>query len=114
MHPIDTFVRQSAYGLAFAIEDLVMLRSWAEERTLLLTIALDRTLDGAEFEELLVLAAPDAPQPTLTLWRTQDGIFAQTPTGRPQGFASLHQLLENIRPIRSRRAAWMQRLGLSA
>ncbi len=106
-------VRTVAYGLAFQVEDLVEVRSWAEQRHLRLTIALDRTLDGAEFEELLILAPAHAQRSTLTLWRTKDGYFAQAPQGTPHCFDTVHELLGQLRPVRSRRAAWLQRLGLS-
>ena len=107
----ETSVR-NAYGLAFEIEDLVLLRSWAEQRHLRLIIALDRTLDGAEFEEMLFLTPRHAKRKTLTLWRTQDGIFAQTANGAPRGFATLGELLGDIRPARTGRTGLLRRWGL--
>ena len=103
---------KTAFGIAFAVEDLVMLRNWAEQKRLRLTIALDRVIDGSEFEELLMVAPPAGRRRTLTLWRTQDGIFAQTSAGAPQGFATMQDLLDQLRPTRAAKAGWLTRLGL--
>ena len=108
----DVSVR-NAYGLAFEIEDLVLLRSWAEQRHLRLTVALDRMLDGAEFEEMLFLSPSHAKRKTLTLWRTQDGIFAQTASGAPRGFASMGELLDHIRPAKPSKTGLLRRWGLA-
>ncbi len=112
MHPSDLSVSRAPYGLAFAIEDLVAARSWAEQRHLKLSVVLDCTMDGAEFEELLVIAPPGARHRTMTVWRTQDGVCAQTPSGQPHSFATMADLLGHIRPI-PRRTPWRQRLGLA-
>ena len=113
MHSSPVSVRKAAYGLAFTIEDLVVVRDWAQRRRLRLAIALDRTLDGAEFEEMLVLSPAHGNRSTLTVWRTEDGVFAQAPHGVPHRFATIPELLSQLRPVRSRRVAWLQRLGLS-
>ncbi len=100
------------YGLAFPIEDLVLLRGWAEQRQLQLAIALDWTVDGAEFEELLIVSPGGSRPRTMTLWRTQEGVFAQTPTGYPHGFDTMQDLLDQVRPARPKNS-WLQRLGLA-
>ena len=103
------------YAVAFSIEDLILIRSWAEQRSLRLTIATDQVLDGAEFEELLIIAPPDRQRRTLTMWRTQDGVLAQTPHGRPRTFATVKDLLDALRPAQQRqRAGWMRLLRLAA
>ena len=114
MHFSDVSAAKTAYGLAFAVEDLVMLRNWAEQRRLHLTIALDRVIDGAEFEEMLILAPPAGRRRTLTLWRTQDCVYAQTPAGAPQAFATMQELLDQLRPARAGKIGWLQRLRLAA
>jgi hypothetical protein len=113
MHHSDVSVARAPYGLAFEVEDLLLLRSWAGQRRLQLTILLDRIVDGAEFEEVLVVAPAGSDRRTLTFWRTQDGVFAQPPGGRPHGFATMHDLLEHVRPARPKRSVWLQRLGLA-
>ncbi len=103
------------YAVAFSIEDLLLVRSWAERRNLRLSVATDQVLDGAEFEELLIIAPPDRQRRTLTVWRTQTGVFAQTSHGRPRAFATVKDLLESLRPAQQRqRAGWMRLLRLAA
>jgi hypothetical protein len=115
MHHSDVAAARAPYGLSFPIEELILLRSWAEQRKLQLIVALDWVLDGAEFEELLILsAAGDSRRRTLTLWRTQEGVFAQTLHGRPHGFETLRELLSQVRPTQKKRSVWLQRLGLGS
>ncbi len=110
---LSTSVR-APYAVAFSIEDLLLVRSWAEQRGLRLNIATDQVMDGAEFEEMLIIAPPNRERRTLTVWRTQDGVFAQTPQGRPRSFACTKDLLEALRPAQPRqRAAWKRLLRLA-
>ena len=111
MHLPDLPTACAPYGLAFAVDDLMLVRNWAEQRGLKLSITLDCQMDGAEFEELLILAPPGAQRRTLTIWRTQDGVYAQTPASSPHCCHSLRDLLAQIRPVRAR-TPWLQRLGL--
>ncbi len=102
------------YAVAFSIEDLVRVRSWAEQRALRLTVVTDQVLDSAEFEELLVIAPPDRERRTLTIWRTHNSVFAQTPGGRPRAFATVADLLRSLRPAQlPQRAHWMRLLGFA-
>ncbi len=103
------------YAIAFSIEELLLVRSWAEQRDLRLSISTDQVLDGAEFEEMLIIMAAGRKAPTLTLWRTQTAVFAQTPYGRPRAFETLKTLLEALRPAQKRqRAGWLRLLGLAS
>ncbi len=101
-----TSTAKRAYGLSFDIEDLVLIREWAAERCLRLTIALDHTSDGVEFEELLLLHAASSREPTLTIWRTGDNFFAQPADRSPQRFTSVGEILARLRPAQARRAGW--------
>ncbi len=114
MQTSDISAFNKAYGLAFAVEDLVMLRNWAEQRRLRLTVALDRVIDGVEFEEMLVVAPPAGRRRTLTLWRTHEAIFAQTPAGAPESFDTMQDLLDQLRPARAAKFGWLQRVGLAS
>jgi hypothetical protein len=98
MHSYATSLFKGPYGLCFPIEDLVLVRSWAEKRGLLMIVALDQTLDCAEFEEMLILAPPDRKRRTLTIWRTLGSVFLQVPHGRPRAFATVQEALASIRP----------------
>ena len=103
------------YAVAFSIEDLILVRSWAEQRSLRLTVATDQVLDGAEFEEMLIIAPPNRQRRTLTVWRTQAGVFAQTPYSRPRSFATVRDLLDSLRPAQQpQRASWRRLLRLAA
>ena len=103
------------YAIAFSIEELLLVRSWAERRSLRLVIATDQVLDGAEFEELLIIGPHNRQRRTITVWRTQASVFAQTPHGRPRAFATVKELLDNLRPAQQRqRAGWMRLLRLAA
>ena len=101
------------YAIAFSIEELILVRSWAEQRGLHLTIATDQVVDGAEFEEMLVVAPAGRQRRTLTLWRTRTTVFAQTSHGRPRAFDTLKDLLDCLRPARQPRLGWLRLLGLA-
>ncbi len=89
------------------------MRSWAQQRGLHLTIATDQVRNGAEFEEMLILA-PQGGQPRcLTVWRTANSVFAQTPQSRPHGFTTLKELLDALQPAQKARSPWRRLLGLS-
>ena len=112
MHSSDLSVSRAPYGLAFEIDDLTAIRRWAEERRLRVSVVLDCVMDGAEFEELLVLAPAGSQRRTMTVWRTQDGVCAQTPSSSPHGFRTVQDMLSHIRPVRAR-TPWRQRFGLA-
>jgi hypothetical protein len=96
------------YGLSFPIEELVMVRDWAARRGLCMIVALDQTLDYAEFEEMLIVAPPDRKRRTLTIWRTLGSVFLQVPHGRPRAFPTVQEALASIRPAATRRSALMR------
>ena len=68
-------------------------------------------LDGAEFEEMLVIVPQGRQHRNLTLWRTQTAVFAQLPQGRPRAFATMKDALESLRPAQTR-AGWKRLLRL--
>lgn len=101
------------YAIAFSIEELILVRSWSEQRGLRLTIATDQVLDGAEFEEMLIISPRNRERRTLTLWRSHNTVFAQTPQGRPRAFYTVKDLLDSLRPAQKPRAGWRRLLGLA-
>jgi hypothetical protein len=114
MHSPQTSLLKPPYGLSFSIEDLIAVRSWAEQRNLRLGVATDQVVDGAEFEEMLILAPKNRDRRTLTLWRTYSGLYAQTPHGRPRQFATVAEMLESIRPVPKRRRSFWRFLGFAS
>ena len=104
----------SPYAIAFSIEDLILVRSWSEQRDLCLSIVTDQVLDGAEFEELLIISPRNRDRRTLTLWRSHNTVFAQTPHSRPRAFHTVKDLLESLRPAPKPRAGWLRMLGFAS
>jgi hypothetical protein len=107
----DAAIRNRPYGPAYAIEDLMAVRSWARQRQLRLHVALDQVIEGLEFEEMLILFTPDRRRRVLTLWRTRNCVFAQSADARPQPFFTVHHALEAWRAPAGRRLAWLKRPG---
>jgi hypothetical protein len=103
MHSHASSLFKPPYGLSFPIDELVLVRNWAEARGLCMLVALDQTLDHAEFEEMLIIAPQDRRRRTLTIWRTLGSVFLQAPHGRPHAFATVQDALASIRPAASRR-----------
>jgi hypothetical protein len=111
MHPSATSLLKAPYGLAFAVEELLQIRQWAEHRNLRMMVALDQVLDNAEFEEMVILAPPHRRRRTLTIWRTVGSVFMQTPNGRPRAFTTLEEGLAALRPARAKGRSWLSLLG---
>ncbi len=94
------------YGVAFAIEELLLMRSWVRQRDLQMTIATDQVINGAEFEEMLMIAPSGRERRCLTVWRTHSAVFVQTPQGRPRAFGTLKDALSSLRPTRAAYTGW--------
>jgi hypothetical protein len=84
---------QGAYGLAFAIEDLSDIRKWAHAHRMVMLVALDRVVNGYEFEEMVVLSPVGGRTQRIMLWRSFGTIYAQVFLARPQGFTSVPMAL---------------------
>jgi hypothetical protein len=89
MHSQAAARPRTPYGLAFAVPELEFVRDWAARHGLRMHVRLDQVLDGAEFEELVMLCAPGRGRQALTLWRTDHAVIAQAPGGHPRGFAGV-------------------------
>jgi len=81
------------YGLSFAVPDLMFVRDWVQRREFHLSILLDQVLDGAEFEELLLIRAKLRGRRALTLWRTGSHVIAQAAGGQPRAFSGVQPAL---------------------
>jgi hypothetical protein len=84
---------RAPYGLAFPVHELVHVRTWAAQGGLRLRIALDQVLDGAEFEELLILERAGGRR--MTLWRTATNIILQSAGASPRAFTGLRAALDH-------------------
>jgi hypothetical protein len=115
-HPERT---RTPYGLAFPVHELLFIRAWAEKRGLTMKILLDQVLDGAEFEEMLLVRGLVPSRRALTLWRITGGVVAQAEGGQPRVFGGVHAALSHagatfvLKPGRVS-SAWRRLLGLGA
>ena len=96
MPSFATVSRTQPYGRAFAVEDLVLARQWALRRACHFSIRLDQVLDGAEFEELLLLKGPGHSRRAATVWRTDNAVIAQEAGGQPHSFSGLAAALAHV------------------
>jgi hypothetical protein len=78
---------KAPYGLSFTLKDLLYIRSWAERGGLRMEVLLDQVMEGAEFEELLLLRRANAGRRALSIWHTSEGIIAQAAGGQPKLFS---------------------------
>jgi hypothetical protein len=77
------------YGISFTVTDLVTVREWAARQGLSMEVLLDQVLDGAEFEELLLLRGAGGPKRSLSIWRATGAIIAQQSGAQPLAFTSI-------------------------
>jgi hypothetical protein len=121
MHTQSPGRAKAPYGLAFPVHELVFIRAWAETRGLTLCVLLDQVLDGAEFEEMLLIRGLVKSRRALTLWRVSGGgVVAQSEGGQPRAFGGVHAALSHAGAVfamqgpRGGRAnsAWRRLLGL--
>ena len=105
------------HGVAFPVHELVFVRAWAEGRGLAMRILLDQVLDGAEFEEMLLLHGLAPHRRGLTLWRLAGGgVVAQLEGAVPLVFGGIHSALTHMAALSSARPArvpevWRRLLG---
>ncbi len=118
MHTPATARHRTPYGLSFHVHELVFVRQWAERQGLTMSIKLDQVIDGAEFEELLLISGPGPgrARQALTLWRTDHSFIAQAAGGHPKGFAGIKLALAHfagafgVAPVPARAASRWKRL----
>ena len=103
--------KRRPYGLAFMIEDLAHMRRWADERGLVMLVTLDRVINGAEFEEMIVLSPRGRTDRRMLLWRSFGTIYAQPPNAKPRGFTTVPQALDWLAPPQppARHKHWLLR-----
>lgn len=82
-------------GLAFSIEDLVLVRDWAERRGLRLTVQLDHRENGASYEEMLSLTPRGHAIRCLTLWRQSEAVALKTVAGHARLYHTVLEALQH-------------------
>ena len=88
--------QQVIYGEAFALPELVYMRDGAGRRGLRMTILLDQVLDGAEFEEVVLIRPTFRPHRAVTVWRTVTCIVAQAAGGQPKAFGGIRAAMDHV------------------
>ncbi len=112
--PISAAARhRMPYGLAFPLAELIYVRDWAACRGLSMLVLLDQVLDGAEFEELLLLRGATPGRRALTMWRTAGSIVAQTAGAPPRAFSGVEPALAHFMVV-LQAASPRRRFGFSA
>ena len=118
MHADSSGRTRAPHGLAFPVHELVFIRAWTEKRGLTMKILLDQVLDGAEFEEMLLVRGLVPSRRALTIWRIAGGsVVAQAEGGQPRLFGGVHAALSHagamftLKPSRVS-SAWRRLLGL--
>ena len=90
-------IRQKAiYGEAFPLPELAFMRDGAARRGLRMTILLDQVLDGAEFEEVVLIRPSFRPHRAVTVWRTATCIVAQAAGGQPKAFGGIRAAMDHV------------------
>jgi hypothetical protein len=84
---------RNPYGLAFPLAELIHVRAWALQRGLSLSVMLDQVIDGAEFDELLVIRRHGPGPSALTIWRTAGSVIAQAVGDQPRAFTGIEPAL---------------------
>ncbi len=89
--------QRAPYGLSFGIEELKTIHFWADKSNFRLAIVLDQVVEGAEFEEMLVLSENSSRCRSVTLWRTASSVIVQAQHSRPNAFRTMRDALSSIK-----------------
>ncbi len=84
-------------GYAFPLADLTAARHFAARYGLEATILLDYGNPGADFEEVIALAAPGPGRPAWLLWRDAEHLVMRRPDGTEERFVRLSKALAALR-----------------
>jgi hypothetical protein len=95
-----------ARTIAFELEELLLIRSWAAARGLHMEVALDRVLGGQPCEEVLLLVPRPGGRPLLTFWRLHGEVMMQAAGGPPRRHAGVAEALRAPIRTRRRRSFW--------
>lgn len=84
-------------GIAFELTELILLRSWAEARGLVMEIALDLARGGEACEEIAMLRRCRDEPPELIVWRSSEAVVLESINGDVQRFRFLSEALDRAR-----------------
>lgn len=86
--------------MAFEIDDLVRVRTWAEREGLILRIRLDHVERGRDLEEVLYLMPLGRGLWRISLWRETKGLMMRQGSQPPALFAGIEAALAAATPRR--------------
>jgi hypothetical protein len=86
----------SPKGLAFAIDDLLCMRDWADRHGIRMAIRLDHGNDGEDYEEVIAFHADAQSACFLLIWRSTEAVIVQPLVGRPLAYQSVSHVLESL------------------
>ncbi len=96
MHTPAVLRHRNPYGVAFPLAELLHVRAWAVHRGLSMSVLLDQVIDGAEFEELLLIRGHGPSRRALTIWRTAGSVIAQAAGAQPRAFTAVEPALAHF------------------
>ncbi len=97
--PPETSRVKPPYGVSFPVVELLAVKDWAADHGMVMQVVTDHVLNGAAFEELLLLRHAKTSQRLLCLWRRTDQVIAQRVDHRPLAFRSLAAALAVMTPV---------------
>jgi hypothetical protein len=83
-------------GLAFAIADLLLARSWAADNDIQTLVRLDHGAEDEEYEEVVEFQIASNPLSRLIMWRNAEAVFVQPIVGRARRYASVAAALVSL------------------
>jgi hypothetical protein len=82
-------------GIAFEIPDLVLIKSWADARTLRMVVRLDYATDSEEYEEVIALYPESSSTSPLIMWRTEKFVCVLPVIGARRWYRTVANTLES-------------------
>jgi hypothetical protein len=96
-------------GVSFSVSELMSALGWVGRHGLALRVLIDRVIEDAEYEEMLVIEGGTRPFTQHVLWRTTEAVFEQHAGAPPQAYRSLDSALRALTPRGNKkgRARWI-------
>ena len=88
--------RPALIGIAFELDDLVLLQAWADLYGMRMAVELDQSVDGHEYEEIVAIYSKDSGRRRWSLWRSPDGVVVQPIIGRSVCFPTVTHAAEAL------------------
>jgi len=85
-------------GLAFAIAELVVIRSWAVSHDFRMVVRLDHGAGDEDYEEVIAFHVGTSPLCRSIMWRDTEAVFVQPLVGPVQRYDSVAAALESLPP----------------